>query len=38
MGTVTLVLQFAMNHPIEAIGFVAFVTWLCHSVARPDLG
>ena len=38
MGTVAFVLQFAMNHPIESIGFLAFITWLFHSVARPDLG
>ena len=38
MNTVMFVLQLALQHPIETIGFLAFATWIWHSAAHPNLG
>jgi hypothetical protein len=38
MNTIVFVLNWTLQHPIETIGFLAFVTWVWRSAAHPDLG
>jgi hypothetical protein len=38
MHSIMVVLQFALNHPLESVAVLILFGWIWRSAVRPDLG